>query len=77
MDGFRSVGAFEPNMDGYFGRVEQHGFKLPPNREEIWLPEGEDSVPGATTKPARLPKELSDSAFFTERAPAPARSTLP
>lgn len=68
MDGFRSVGAFEPNMDGYFGWVAQQGFPLPPNREDIWLPEGEDTVPGATTKPSRIPKELSDSAFFTDRA---------
>ncbi len=68
MDGFRSVGAFEPNMDGYFGWVAQNGFALPPNREDIWLPEGEDAVPGATERPARIPKELSDSSFFTERA---------
>ncbi|WP_207478506.1 phosphoric/sulfuric ester hydrolase PehA [Arenibaculum pallidiluteum] len=68
MDGFRSVGAFEPNMDGYFGWVAQRGFPLPPRREDIWLPEGEDAVPGATDRPARIPKELSDSAFFTERA---------
>ena len=68
MDGFRSVGAFEPNMDGYFGWVAQKGFDLPPRREDIWLPEGEDAVPGATDRPARIPKELSDSSYFTERA---------
>ncbi len=68
MDGFRSVGAFEPDMDGYFGWVAQKGFPLPPRREDIWLPDGEDSVPGATARPARIPKELSDSSFFTERA---------
>ena len=68
MDGFRSVGAFEPNMDGYFGWIEQHGFSLPENRAHIWLPEGEDSMLGATDKPSRLPKEYSDSRFFTERA---------
>ena len=68
MDGFRSVGAFEPNMDGYFGWVAQQGFELPPQRENIWLPEGENSVPGATALPARIPSELSDSSFFTERA---------
>jgi arylsulfatase A-like enzyme len=68
MDGFRSVGAFEPNMDGYFGWVAQKGFPLPPRREDIWLPEGEDAVPGATERPARIPKELSDSSYFTERA---------
>lgn len=68
MDGFRSVGSFEPNMDGYFGWVAQNGFPLPPRREDIWLPEGEDSIPGATERPARIPKELSDTSFFTERA---------
>ena len=68
MEGFRSVGAFEPGMDGYFGWVAQKGYALPPNRADIWLPEGEDVVPGATDRPARIPKELSDSAFFTERA---------
>ncbi|MBR0655638.1 phosphoric/sulfuric ester hydrolase PehA [Plastoroseomonas arctica] len=68
MDGFRSVGAFEPNMDGYFGWIAQNGFELPPKREDIWLPEGVDSVPGATDKPSRIPAEFSDSSFFTERA---------
>ncbi|PSJ62962.1 phosphoric/sulfuric ester hydrolase PehA [Pseudaminobacter soli (ex Li et al. 2025)] len=68
MEGFRSVGAFEPNMDGYFGWVAQNGFGLPEKREDIWLPEGEDSVPGATDKPSRIPAEFSDSTYFTERA---------
>ena len=68
MDGFRSVGAFEPNMEGYFGWLAQKGFPLPPRRADVWLPEGEDAVPGATDRPARVPAELSDSAFFTERA---------
>jgi arylsulfatase A-like enzyme len=68
MDGFRSVGAFEPNMDGYFGWVAHRGFRLPERREEIWLPEGEDAVPGATDRPARIPAELSDTRYFTERA---------
>jgi arylsulfatase A-like enzyme len=68
MDGFRSVGAFEPNMDGYFGWVEQQGYRLPEPRGDIWLPDGIDAVPGATTLPARIPAELSDSAYFTQRA---------
>ena len=68
MEGFRSVGAFEPTMDGYFGWLAQKGYPLPANREDIWLPEGEDSVPGATRQPSRIPAELSDSAYFTERA---------
>ncbi len=68
MDGFRSVGAFEPNMEGYFGWVAQKGFDLPEHRPDIWLPEGEEVVAGATDKPSRIPKEYSDSTFFTERA---------
>ena len=68
MPGFRPVGTFEPDMDGYFGWVAHSGFPLPPRREDVWLPEGVDAVPGATDRPASIPKELSDSAFFTERA---------
>ena len=67
MDGFRPVGAFEPDHDGYFGWLAQKGYPVPPNREDIWLPRHETSR-GATTHPARIPAELSDSAFFTERA---------
>jgi arylsulfatase A-like enzyme len=68
MDGFRSVGAFEPSMDGYFGWLAQKGYSLPANREDIWLPEGMDAVPGVTDRPCRIPRELSDTAYFTERA---------
>lgn len=71
MDGFRSVGAFEPDHDGYYGWLAQKGYALPANRDDVWLPEdgpsGETSR-GATTHPARVPAELSDSAFFTEKA---------
>src|SRR5258708_1518623 len=41
MDGFRPVGAFEPYRDAYFGWVASQGYKLPENREDIWLPEGD------------------------------------
>jgi arylsulfatase A-like enzyme len=68
MDGFRGVGAFEPTMDGYFGWLAQKGHRLPERREDIWLAEGEDASPGATDRPCRVPAELSDSAYFTERA---------
>ncbi|MFY7925175.1 MAG: phosphoric/sulfuric ester hydrolase PehA [Aquidulcibacter sp.] len=68
MDGFRSVGAFEPSMDGYFGWLAHQGYQLPPRREDIWLPEGEESVPGVTDRPCRIPAALSDSTYFTERA---------
>jgi arylsulfatase A-like enzyme len=65
MEGFHSVGAFE-NRDAYFGWVAGQGFKLPKNRDDIWCPQGE-SDGGATAKPAMIPKELSDTAWFTER----------
>ncbi len=68
MEGFRPVGEFGPDHDGYFGWLAQQGYKLPAQREDIWLPEGEDAVPGATNRPARLPAALSDSAYFTDRA---------
>lgn len=68
MDGFRSVGAFEPAMDGYFGWLAHKGYQLPEPRENVWLPEGMDSEPGVTALPSRIPHELSDSSFFTERA---------
>ena len=53
--------------DAYFGWVASQGFKLPENREDIWLPEGRARRGGATARPARIPKELSDTAWFTER----------
>jgi arylsulfatase A-like enzyme len=65
MDGFHSVGAFE-NRDAYFGWVAGQGFKFPAVREDIWKPQGE-SAGGATAQPAAIPKELSDTAWFTER----------
>jgi len=70
MDGFRPVGAFEPYKDAYFGWVASHGFTLPDNREDIWLPQGKSagkSTGGATAQPAVIPKELSDTTWFTER----------
>ncbi len=65
MDGFHSVGAFE-NRDAYFGWVESQGLRMPRPRENIWLPQG-SSAGGATHEPAVIPRELSDTAWFTER----------
>src|SRR5258708_3433310 len=71
MDGFRPVGAFEPYRDAYFGWMASQGYKLPENREDIWLPEGDtpqgEQGTGATARPSRIPTELSDSAWFTDR----------
>lgn len=61
-------GRVRPRPRRYFGWVAQHGFALPEHRDDIWPPEGEDTVPGATDHPARIPAHLSDSAYFTERA---------
>ena len=69
MDGFHSVGAFE-NRDAYFGWVAGQGFQLPKNRDDVWLPQGapgDETGAGATARPAVIPKELSDTAWFTER----------
>ncbi len=68
MDGWRPVGEFGPGHDAYFGWLAHQGYELPPNRDDIWLPEGEDAVPGATHLPARIPAHLSDTTYFTERA---------
>ena len=65
MDGFHSVGSFE-NRNAYFGWVESQGLKMPKPRENIWLPQG-TSPGGATAEPAVIPKELSDTAWFTQR----------
>ncbi|MFZ9636083.1 MAG: sulfatase-like hydrolase/transferase, partial [Alphaproteobacteria bacterium] len=68
MEGFRPVGTFEPNKEAYFSWVAGRGFELPANRDDIWLPEGaEPGEAGATRRPARIPRELSDTAWFTER----------
>src|SRR6201989_56664 len=39
---------------------------MPKPRENIWLPQG-TSPGGATAEPAVIPKELSDTAWFTQR----------
>ena len=68
MDGFHSVGAFEPYRDAYFGWVASQGFKLPD--------ESRGHLAAARRSPRRrarrrsrrvIPKELSDTAWFTER----------
>ena len=68
MDGFRPVGAFEPNMEGYFGWVAQQGFELPEHRARYLAAGRRGCGAGATDRPSRIPHEFSDSTFFTERA---------
>lgn len=69
MEGWRPVGSWGLKNEAYFAWVAANGFKVPANPYEIWAPL--DHTPeeiGATNKPAVVPKELSDTAFFTERA---------
>ncbi|WP_138469151.1 phosphoric/sulfuric ester hydrolase PehA [Poseidonocella sp. HB161398] len=68
MEGFRPICSFEPEKESYFGWLAQNGVELPAKRDDIWLPEGADAVPGATDRPSRIPAHLSDTAFFTEAA---------
>jgi arylsulfatase A-like enzyme len=70
MEGFRSVGSFDLDKEAYFAWLAQSGFAVPDHREDIWLPRGgatEVASGGATTRPSRIPAELSDTAWFTER----------
>lgn len=66
MDGFRPVGAFEPYKEAYFAWMTSKGYKLPENPEDVWRPRAGE--PGATREPGQMPGELSDTAWFTERA---------
>ena len=66
MDGFRSVGAFEPYKEAYFAWVRSKGFTMPETPDDIWLPQS--GAAGATRVASRIPAELSDTAWFTERA---------
>jgi len=66
MDGFRSVGAFEPYKEAYFAWVRAKGFALPETPDDIWLPKR--GAPGSTREESVIPAHLSDTAWFTERA---------
>ncbi len=68
MDGWRPVGSWGLKMEAYFSWVAANGYKLPDNPWDIWLPQ--DLAPGeigATRKPSRIPAELSDTVWFTDR----------
>lgn len=68
MEGWRPVGSWGMKMEAYFSWVASQGFALPDNPWDIWLPQGvqADEI-GATSKPSRIPAELSDSTWFTDR----------
>jgi arylsulfatase A-like enzyme len=69
MEGWRPVGSWGMKMEAYFSWVASRGYAMPDNPWDIWLPSGlqPDEV-GATSKPSRLPAELSDTVWFTDRA---------
>ena len=68
MDGWHPVGSWGMKMEAYFAWVASQGFPLPDNPWDIWLPQGlEAGEIGATGKPSRIPAELSDTAWFTDR----------
>lgn len=68
MHGWYPVGAWEPEKIAYFNWLRTtKGFDVPEAPEDIWLPIDAGSQ-GATTSAARIPKELSDTAWATECA---------
>ena len=68
MEGWHPVGFWGLKMEAYFAWVASQGFALPDNPWDIWLPQGLAAGDiGATDKPARIPKALSDTVWFTER----------
>ena len=69
MEGWRPVGSWGLKMEAYFGWLASKGFSVPEKPTDIWLPKDRtDADIGATNKPSTIPAELSDTAFFTERA---------
>ncbi|AWB34230.1 phosphoric/sulfuric ester hydrolase PehA [Orrella marina] len=69
MDGWKLVGSWGLNRDAYFAWVASRWPAMPSNPDDIWMPKDPDTAgPGATSQPSVLPAELSDTAFFAERA---------
>lgn len=69
MEGWRPVGSWGMKMEAYFSWVASQGHAMPDNPWDIWLPKGlETHEVGATDKPSRIPAELSDTVWFTDRA---------
>ena len=72
MDGFRPVGAFEPYKDAYFGWVASQGLQAAGEPRGHLAARGPHAGGRAGQRrhargPRALPKELSDTAWFTER----------
>ncbi len=69
MEGWRPVGSWGLKMEAYFAWLAAKGFPVPANPLDIWLPQDcTEADLGATNKPSSIPAELSDTAWFTERA---------
>ena len=68
MPGWRGIAQFDPEMAEYFAWVRSKGFKLPSNPRDIWQPAEGGVERGVTPAPNRIPAELSDTSYFTERA---------
>jgi arylsulfatase A-like enzyme len=68
MEGFRVLATLDPYpmMHEYFRWLAQHGYALPAEHHDVWLPD--DDVPGPSARPSRLPAHLSDSAWVTDVA---------
>jgi len=67
MHGWYPVGSWEPEKMAYFNWLRTKGFDVPEPPEDIWLPSAARGT-GATASAARIPKELSDTAWATECA---------
>jgi arylsulfatase A-like enzyme len=68
MRGWRPIAQFDPDMAEYFAWVRSKGFKLPNNPRDVWQPSSGAAARGVTREPSRIPAELSDTSYFTERA---------
>ncbi len=69
MDGWKLVGSWGLNRDAYFAWVARNWPDMPADADDIWLPKDPATAgPGATGQASVIPKDLSDTAFFTERA---------
>lgn len=68
MEGWTPVGSWGLKREAYFAWVASQGFAMPDNPWHIWLPQGVEAHEiGATNKPSRIPAELSDTTWFTNR----------
>ncbi|MBM3570656.1 MAG: sulfatase, partial [Alphaproteobacteria bacterium] len=66
MEGWKVFAHFdEDDFRNYFAWVASRGFALPDDPKDVWLPAS--GKPGPSRAPSRIPAELSDSAWSTDR----------